>query len=297
VTTLREAVWPGSAYKHGGGDPVRRTLERMAFARLVPRLLARAGGGRLLDLGCGDGLVAELAGQRLDRYVGVDLVPRAGPREVVVHDLRQGLGGVGADPYDVYIATFGLASHLAPLELRRLLGDIAAHARSGSLVALEALGLHSLEWPSIWDVPPGPRRTLPYRLAGDVQVHPWSPDELSSAFERTGIRPLLRLDRTVQAGPKLGEGRYWPGLPPLREALNGLLDGDASGLDALRARLPVLPAHPAADFHRDLAVRRTRLLRRLAHADPRAVARAVWQLEPLSAAGLGHGLLVIGRVP
>lgn len=293
-----------AAYAGVPTDAVRDSFERAVFARLVPRLLSRAGGGRLLDLGCGDGQVADLAGPALERYVGVDLdpprsqldPPRSQAGEWVTHDLRQGLGPVGREPYDLYLATFGFASHLAPSELRRLLRDIAHHARPGSLVALEGLGLHSLEWPRLWSTPPGSARMLPYRLAADVTVHPWGPDELSGLFEEAGIRPLLRRDRTLQAGPKLGENRYWPGLPAMRRGLAALMRGDRSGLDDLGAPLPPLPAHPAGIFHHALATRRAALVNSSGRRDPRRLARAVWALEPASSAGLGHGLLVVGRV-
>ena len=277
-------------------DLVREVFERAAFARLLRRLLARAGGRRVLDLGCGDGLVAELAGERLDAYVGIDLYPPEGDG-FVRHDLREGLGDVGAEPFDVYVGTFGVASHMAPDELRRLLSDIAAHARRGSLVALDALGLRSLECPRVWDSPAGPRRTLTYRLADDVRVHPWSPCELAALFEEAGLEFRLALDRSVQAGPKLGDEDYWQGLPRLREGLNGLLAGNPAGVEALRAPLPRLPEHPASHVHRALAATRASTLRTaVRRLQPAELASAVWELEPLSADGVGHGMLVVGRV-
>lgn len=287
------------AYAFHFRDSVRDTFEQALFARLVPELLSEAGGGRLLDLGCADGLGAELAGDALESYLGVDLAPHTlePPRgEFLAHDLREGLGPVG-DPHDVYLASFGVASHLTPAELSRLVTDIAAHARPGAIVALEALGLYSLEWPKLWDRGVGEERTLAYQLASDVDVHPWAPGELMALIEQAGLTPLRALDRTVQAGPKLGQGHYWPGLPPIRATLNGLLEGDADDLEILAAGLPPLPAHPAAEIHHRLAAKRRRLLPRVRHRDPEAIARAIWALEPASAGGYGHGLLVVGRVP
>jgi hypothetical protein len=287
------------SYARAGHDAVRQTFERGFFARLVPSLLTEAGGGRLLDLGSGDALMAELADEHLTAYVGVDLDPpeASDPRcSFVAHDLGDGLAPVGEDPFDVYLASFGLASHLTPDELRRLLADIAAHARPGSMVALEALGLFSLEWPRLWDTAPGPDRVLSYRLGSDVPVHPWAPDELSALMREAGIEPLRALDRTIQAGPKTGEGRYWPGLPPVRAALSDLLGGDAGAVDVLRAALPPLPAHPAAEVHYGLALERCLLLDGPV-ANPAAAAAEVWNLDPASGAGYGHGLTVVGRVP
>jgi SAM-dependent methyltransferase len=283
------------AYSRQGHDAVRARFESAWLATRLPALLAAAKGGEVLDLGCGDGYARRLCGGGLTRYVGVDLaqVEPGGDWRFVQHDLRDGLGPVGRRAFDVYLGTFGIASHLGPRELERLLGEIARHARRGSIVALEALGLHSLEWPQLWERPPGAGRTIPYRMAADVAVHPWAPDELFALFDAHGIHPLGASDRTVQAGPKLGEGRYWPGLPDVRAALNAGLDGRMAPeeLGPLRAPLPPLPACDAALVHHALAVRRARLPENLPD-----VASAVWELEPCTARGLGHGLLVLGRV-
>jgi len=198
-------------YALPAADPVRAKLESPFFGRLLPRLVREAGGGRVLDLGCGDCQAASLAGSGLEGYVGVDLrSPDAEcDEEVVVHDLRAGLGPVGPEPFDLYLATFGVASHLDPGELAQLLSEVADHAGSGSLVAFEALGLYSLEWPQLWSTPPGRERLLDYRLGADVSVHPWGPDELGHLFEDAGLQPLRALDRSLQTGPKLGDGRYF----------------------------------------------------------------------------------------
>ena len=262
-------------------------------------------------------------GRTLPRYTGIDLCEPEEelPGDLVAHDLRAGLGPVGPEPFDLYLATFGVASHLRPGELRRLLREVAAHARPGSLVALEALGAGSLEWPGLWGNEPGPGRTISYRLCADVEVHPWWPAELAALYEQAGVRPLRALDRTLQAGPKAGEGRYWPGLPPLRQAMNALLEGRASrpsdgasplgsaplairavprsetagARAALTRALPPLPAGRAAALHHSLAARRRQLVE--GHGgDAAALARAIWSLEPRSGGGFGHGLLLVGRV-
>jgi SAM-dependent methyltransferase len=283
------------AYSPARHDAVRTRFESGWFAARLPALLRAARGGEVLDLGCGEGGARHLCGPGLSRYVGVDLAPPAAGSDWrwVQHDLRDGLGPVGRRRFDLYLGTFGIASHLAPAELERLLGEIAAHAKPGSIVALEALGLLSLEWPQLWNRSPGSGRTIPYRMAADVSVHPWAPSELFELFAERGLRPLCSADRTVQAGPKLGEGRYWRGLPDVRGALNAGLElrADDAALGALRAPLPPLPAGRAALVHHALAGRRARLPAQLP-----CPASAVWRLEPRSAAGYGHGLLVVGRV-
>jgi len=290
------------AYAATSGNAVRCTLEAGFFARLVPELLRQAGGGRLLDLGCGDGLARRLAGPRLTAYTGVDFRPAGGGApargERMLHDLREGLGPVGAVPFDLYLATFGVASHLSPAQLARLLAQIAAHARPGSVVALEALGLGSLEWPGLWDTPPGARRLLPYRLGSDVTVHPWSPRELCALHREAGLRPVRVLDRTLQPGPKSGEGRYWPGLPCLRAAFADLLAGrdEPHARRVLAGALPPLPAGRAAATHHALGERRRRLALERG-GTPAGLARALWALEAGSGGGFGHGLTVVARKP
>jgi SAM-dependent methyltransferase len=290
---VREAT--GQAYACGFDDPVRARFERHALSRVLARLLGMARGARILDLGCGDALVARLAEERLDAYLGVDLQPPAGGPErcrFVRHDLRGGLGALARVPFDLCLATFGTASHLSPAELRRIVEELATNARPGALVALEALGLYSLEWPRLWESRPA-ERTIPYRMAADVPVHPWSAGELRAMYEGAGLRWLGAVDRSVQAGQKLGDTRYWPGTPALRAGLNALLAGNAAGAATLDAPLPPLPAHGAARFHHALAVRRRALVREW-HASPAELAEAVWALEPRSGAGLGHGLLAVG---
>lgn len=281
-------------YAWQGHDAVRHTFEEELLGRLARRLLATAGGGALLDLGCGDGLAARLTNGSVTRYLGVDLEPSARSLPALAHDLRDGLGPVGSRPFDLYLGYFGLASHLSPRELERLLREIARHARPGAIVALEALGLRSLEWPGIWYAPVGAARTIPYRLGADVEVHPWAPTELFARFAEAGIEPLGALDRTLQAGPKLGEERYWPGLPAVRAELKGLLRG-ASPSAALTAPLPPLPSGLPALVHAALAASRRALVRGSALTDA-ALADSIWALEPPTGGGFGHGLLVVGRV-
>jgi SAM-dependent methyltransferase len=290
---MRSRETAARPYAWQGHDVVRRAFEERGLARLLPGLLDVAGGA-LLDLGCGDGLAGRLAGRRLTRYLGLDLRPTATGMPTLAHDLRDGLGPVGRRPFDVYLGSFGIASHLSPGELQHLLGQIARHARRGSLVALEALGLYSLEWPRLWGTPPGGRRTIPYRLGVDVPVHPWAPGELFERFRAAGIEPLGARDRTLQAGPKLAGSRYWPGLPSVRAALTALLGGAPAGR-ALTSPLPPLPAGVPARLHHALAERRREAVLTAGESGP-ALAETIWALEPPTGGGYGHGLLILGRV-
>jgi hypothetical protein len=291
-----EASRAQRTYRATAEDRVRAEMETTQLAATARRLLDRAPGGRVLELGASSGIGPLLEGHGLESYTGVDFRPPdiPLPGSHVLHDLGEGLGPVGRRPFHLYLACFGLASHLTPTRLRRLLAQIAAHARPGALVAVEALGLFSLEWPGLWDTAPGPARTLPYRLGADVPVHPWGAAELSGLLESAGIRPAFTSDRTLQAGPKLDEATYWPGLPPLRGAMETLLRGGHSH-DALSRPLPPLPASAAAAFHHRLADLRATTV--AAHRGPsRDLAHALWALERGSGGGFGHGVLAVGRV-
>lgn len=292
---MQEAI----AYARQGCDTVRERFEGALLERTVARLLPA--GGTLLDLGCGHGWASRLGRGRLGRYTGVDLRdPGPGlPGRFVAGDLRDGLPPLGAERFDLCVAGFGLASHLGPAQLSRLLRQVARHGRPGATVVVETLGLRSLEWPLLWDRPVGSARTIPYALGADVPVHPWAPEELFPRFEQAGLRPLSAHDRSVQAGPKAGEGRYWP-LPPLRRALDTLLagpdpDSEREARAALEAPLGPLPSGRAARMHHKLAARRELLLRG-GEQDGASLADRVWALEPRSGGGYGHGLMVVARV-
>ena len=194
----------------------------------MPRLLDAAGGGALLDLGCGDGLAARLAAQAPDalrrtrpRAVASPRLPSRRPRPA----RRARAGG----PAAVRPVPGRLRPGLAPAA-RASCGGCCARHRCATPARVRS-------WPSRrsgatrWSgrgsgAPPvGPARTLPYRLGADVAVHPWSPPSCSRASRARASQPLRALDRSLQAGPKVGEGRYWPGLPPLRGALTACCAG------------------------------------------------------------------------
>ena len=143
---------------------MRAAFEQRLLARLVLRLLELAGGGALLDVGCGDGLAGRLAGDRLTRYLGLDLEPQTAELPCAARDLRDGLGPLEPRPFDLYLGYYGIASHLSPAELRRLLHDIARHARPGAVVALEALGLSGSSGPGSGHGPPGRTAACPTGL-------------------------------------------------------------------------------------------------------------------------------------
>ncbi len=64
---------------------------------------------------------------------------------------RRAASGASRSPFDVYLSTYASLSHLSTEDFERLLRDVAQHARSGSLLVLDLMGRHSLEWPSYWE--------------------------------------------------------------------------------------------------------------------------------------------------
>ncbi len=223
---LREAA--ARPYAWQGHDLVRRTFEERLLARVVPRLLDAAGGGALLDLGCGDGLAARLAAGRLTRYLGLDLEPSvassAEPR-----------------PRSARWARAGRTAAVRPLP-RLLRGGLAPVARaSSSGCSRTSRGTRARERSSrsrrsgstrwsgrrLWQAPVGIGAHDPLPARRGRRGPPMGASRAVHALRRCRASSRCgALDRTLQAGPKVGSGRYWPGLPPLRAALSGLLRGE-----------------------------------------------------------------------
>jgi SAM-dependent methyltransferase len=75
VTLSRDGIVTGNTYdKYGSTNPLVRRM-MAGFERSLDELLARADPGSLLDVGCGEGVLAERWARRLQgrRVVGIDL--------------------------------------------------------------------------------------------------------------------------------------------------------------------------------------------------------------------------------
>jgi asparagine synthase (glutamine-hydrolysing) len=260
----------------GKYDNVRVYWEdQITLATLRPHLheLARERRSslRVLDLGCGAGQgfdlltsvrgvsapMAKRARQVLEvgdigLYYGIDLSAAMveqgrrnfeGVRQVRFDqaDLREGLRAVRPEaPFDLYLSTYASLSHLGTEDFERLLRDVAAHARSGSLLVLDLMGRHSLEWPTYWAGTAENDRYREYsmsylhapdeRKSEDVErfrIRYWTRAELEEICRRLSTSAYrLDLERTVDrslfVGRHIDTAEYGTTLPPLRSAVNRL---------------------------------------------------------------------------
>jgi 2-polyprenyl-3-methyl-5-hydroxy-6-metoxy-1,4-benzoquinol methylase len=137
----RSRRWHQRASHVFEGPNTRRGEE--AWVALIRE--AVGGGGRVLDVGCGDGSTARLALQCGATYVlGLEISERqlAGARETEVPGRLEFRAGdaqepIGGDPFDLIVGR----SVLHHLDFRELLGRVAAHNLSpdGRMLWMEPL--------------------------------------------------------------------------------------------------------------------------------------------------------------
>lgn len=253
-------------------------LTRLALRPLVRRRTqacqAEGRGVRILDLGCGAGQGYELLtrieqsdlnleeehryvlpSECIDLFLGLDLSQAMvaqgqenyrGASDVRFRqcDLRQGLGAALSEkPFDIYFSSYGALSHLERPALKRCLGEILRHAKTGALVVLDLLGRYSPEWPGYWSARTEAEKVRPYSMSylypeperhnGRVERFPmrfWSGEEihaLCTELEKehsVPIRALDLLDRSIFVGRHVDTGEHGTCLPPLRSLVNQLYE-------------------------------------------------------------------------
>jgi SAM-dependent methyltransferase len=208
-------------------------------------------------------------------YYGVDLSPAMveqgrrnfdGVRQVRFDqaDLREGLRAVRPEPpFDVYLSTYASLSHLSTEDFERLLRDVAQHARSGSLIVLDLMGRHSLEWPSYWEGNAESDRYRDYSMSylydpeerqrdrvERFRIRFWTRAELEEVCQRlstSGCRLDLEctVDRSLFVGRHVDTAEYGTPLPPLRAAVNRLHEPHVrSELVDLELTSPDVPGFP-----------------------------------------------------
>src|SRR5947209_19822576 len=124
-------VHPRMASTYQSNEPHFRPENRAKVRRVLETLAARAGGGRLLDVGCGTGFVIDLARDLFRRIDGVDVTPAMLERvdcsggNVHLHEANAEALPFASATFDMassYAFMHHVADHVAILrEVRRLL--------------------------------------------------------------------------------------------------------------------------------------------------------------------------------
>jgi len=266
-------------------DWVKRDWEEPAFQRHLEANLraARAAGLRtdldILDLGCGTGVALDLllanpslvdGTFRLDRYTGIDLdaalLAVAGER--FASDARVGfeVGDLRAvpptGPHDLVLSTGVPLSHLEPDALAPALERVlrvATSAGRSALVVIDVLGRWSLEWTTRWD-----QHRWDYRMsffatdtaASSTPMTTWDGEELRACILQATtsvgceVLDLTLVDRSLAVGRHTSTGDYTPGLPRLRDLVNGLAaPGSTLDVEDLRIGLDLPSAPEAVQAH------------------------------------------------
>jgi len=129
-----------------------------------------------------------------------------------------------------------------------------ADART-SLMVIDVLGRHSLEWTSRWGSPRWDYRMSFFATDADISATPmttWDGPGLRALIGRAAgaagatVADLHLVDRSLAVGRHTMTGEYTPGLPRLRDLVDGLVDPQAT-IDPTTLRIDLaLPDAPAA---------------------------------------------------
>ena len=274
----------------GKYDNVRRFWEdeqlglylRPYLERLVTRKKECGEGLRVFDLGCGSGdgfefitsingsnaLISEydtkvVKPNTVESYLGIDI------NEGLLEQARDTYGNkqhmrflysdfndfdFGAEePYDLYLANYGVLSHNADEQTVELLANIAAHGRDGALVIIDWLGRFSYEWQTLWTrdfennqwmdyaisyIYPGEETHqeeitfFPLRIIGRHEVEQICRRAKKKAGGTVTVRTIA--DRSSFVGRHIDTAQYNPHCQPLRRLVNSLFEPDVStNLDEL----------------------------------------------------------------
>ena len=193
----------------------------------------------------------------LGEYVGVDInddllcqaeecYASASNVRFVRGDLSEGLPDeIFRDhrPFDLYFTSYAMLSHFRDDQFLTILGDVCRHAPRRALFVGDWLGQYSYEWPRFWLDGPKADYFVDYRMSylydeaerrtNEIPSFPlrlMTRDEVlrlvREASEESGvpIHPLVTFDRSILTGRHTDTREYNPTSPPLRSAINSLLE-------------------------------------------------------------------------
>jgi SAM-dependent methyltransferase len=265
-------------------DWVKRSWEEPSLRRHLDAALRRAHelGMRdtldVLDVGCGTGVALDLLVEvaalaegplALTRATGLDLdtsllaiATRRFADDPRVGFVRGDMSDVpSTGPHDVVLSSGVPFSHLEAPVLERALTRMATvavapgtDAARTTLLVIDVLGRYSLEWTTRWDTTRWDYRMSFFATDADVNATPmttWDGTGLRGLIVRaagaagTHVADLHLVDRSLAVGRHTMTGEYTPGLPRLRDLVDGLVDPRTTiDPDALRIDL-TLPDAPA----------------------------------------------------
>jgi len=277
----------------------------------------------VLDVGCGTGVALDLlletpaltdGSLTLERATGLDLDTAllAIAAQRFAADPRVGFvrGDMGdapsTGPHDLVLSSGVPFSHLEATALEDALTRSATVAVAPgtddartSLLVVDVLGRYSLEWTSRWDMTRWDYRMSFFATDADVSATPmttWDGPALSALIVRaaaaagTRVVDLRLVDRSLAVGRHTMTGEYTPGLPRLRDLVDGLVDPQTT-IDPAALRidltLPDAPADVLAHHRAFIAAWNATLDEQV---DPPALARRLREVETgFEGAGLGVG--------
>ncbi|MFC1976794.1 class I SAM-dependent methyltransferase [Chloroflexota bacterium] len=274
----------------GKYDNVRRFWEdeqlglylRPYLERLTARRKERGEGLRVFDLGCGSGdgfefitsinrshsLISEhntkvLEPNMVESYLGMDINEGLLEQGRDTYGNKQDMRFLNADfndfdfgaeePYDLYLANYGVLSHNADEQTVALLSNIAEHSRDGALIIIDWLGRFSYEWQTLWTrdfennqwmdyaisyIYPGDETQqeeltfFPLRIMGRNEVEQIYRRAKKQAGGAITVRTIA--DRSSFVGRHIDTAQYNPHCQPLRRLVNSLFEPNVStNLDEL----------------------------------------------------------------
>jgi len=149
----------------------------------------------------------------------------------------------GTEPYDLYLANYGVLSHNTDEQTVELLSNIARNSRNGALVIIDWLGRYAYEWQTMWTNDLKNNQWMQYAISYIYSDSEEKQQELTffplrimgrkevrniyqRAKKKAGGNLVLRklADRSSLVGRHMDTAQYNPHCQPLRGLVNSLFE-------------------------------------------------------------------------